>query len=160
MSSKNPPASLGYADVKCKECGKEYVCTPEQDYYNATTPNDGVCWDCLLKETKTKPIPEPEAPVVGADGLIGIRLVGGPPPLDGWTNAYAAHELWGWPPPDQIAAFNIGGKVAVALPENVPQEMHGDMTVYNKVKESKLPEPDEDAHWIRGAVYEAVTNGE
>jgi hypothetical protein len=34
--------------VTCKECGKGYRCTPQQDYYNATTLDDGLCETCLL----------------------------------------------------------------------------------------------------------------
>ena len=157
MDPEFPPIDLQYAEVKCKECGKEYTCTPDSDYYNATTTTDGVCWDCLLKENDAKPQAEEEAPIVEADEVIGISLIGGPPPLDGWTNAYDAHELWGWPPPEEIAAFNIGGMVAVALPENVPDDMKGDMTLYRKFEQSKLPKSG--PHVFRGAVYKVVTNG-
>lgn len=34
--------------VTCSACGKHYQCTPSSDYYNATTPEDGVCEPCLL----------------------------------------------------------------------------------------------------------------
>jgi hypothetical protein len=50
---------LGYQDVKCSGCGKEYVCTPNEDYYNATDANDGVCWDCLLEQKGMNPQAEP-----------------------------------------------------------------------------------------------------
>ncbi|HWI67260.1 MAG TPA: hypothetical protein VNS88_02575 [Nitrospiraceae bacterium] len=158
MDSDFPPIDLQYADVKCKECGKEYTCTPDSDYFNATTTTDGVCWDCLTADVKGPPQAEEEAPVVSADEMIGISLKGGPPMLDGWKNAYSAAELWGWPPPDEIMAFHIGGKVAVAMPENVPAEMKGEMTLYRKVKQSTLPEPGPDSHYFRGAEYEVVTN--
>lgn len=156
--ASDPPVDLRHADVKCRKCGKEYVCTPEQDYYNATTATDGVCWDCLLEDNEARPQTERDAPVVSADEMIGIKLKGGPPMLDGWTNAYSAAELWGWPPPDEIMAFYIGGKVAVAMPENVPAEMKDEMTLYRKTKQSTLPEPGPDSHYFRGAEYEVVTN--
>ena len=152
-------ADLQFADVKCKECGKEYKCTPNEDYYNATNATDGVCWDCLLVEKDMEPHPEPTVPVTTDDDLIGIRLVGGPKMLDGWTNAYAAHELWGWPPPEEIMAFNVGGVVAVALPVNVPGNMLEHATLYRKVQQSDLPAP-AGANYFRGAVYEVVSNGE
>lgn len=34
--------------VKCSGCGREYRCTPMDDYYNNTTLSDGVCEQCLL----------------------------------------------------------------------------------------------------------------
>ena len=51
-----------WQDVKCAGCGKEYQCTPEQDYFNNTTLEDGVCWDCLMVESGMKPCPEPPYP--------------------------------------------------------------------------------------------------
>lgn len=157
--ASDPPPDLQYAEVICRECGKEYTCTPEQDYYNATNNLDGVCWDCLLKESNMKAQAEPEAPAMGIDDMIGIRLIGGPPPLDGWANAYAAHELWGWPPPEEIAAFNIGGAVAVALPDNVPGDMKEHVTLYRKVQQSSMTEaPKSGSHVFRGATYEVVSN--
>jgi len=156
--ASDPPIDLQYAEVKCRGCGKEYVCTPDEDYYNATTPTDGLCFKCLVEDTNIEQ-DEEEVPVVGADEMIGIRLNGGPPPLDGWANAYSAAELWGWPPPDEIAAFNIGGKVAVALPENVPDDMKEFQTLYRKTQQSTLEEaPGPESHVFRGATYEAVTN--
>lgn len=38
---------LRHADVVCSGCERRYVCTPADDYYNATTTTDGVCFDCL-----------------------------------------------------------------------------------------------------------------
>jgi len=34
--------------VTCKQCDRHYRCTPEADYYNATTNSDGVCEPCLI----------------------------------------------------------------------------------------------------------------
>ena len=34
--------------VTCAGCGATYECTPERDYFRATTTTDGLCWDCLL----------------------------------------------------------------------------------------------------------------
>ena len=48
-----------YQKVTCSGCGKKYVCTPDEDYYNSTTLDDGVCWDCLLEQGGLKPQPEP-----------------------------------------------------------------------------------------------------
>jgi len=48
--------------VKCSGCGKEYRCTPSQDYFNNTTLEDGVCWDCLLAPTNMEGQPEPGYP--------------------------------------------------------------------------------------------------
>ncbi len=44
-----------YAMVTCSHCEKHYRCTPAQDYYNATTAEDGVCETCLLREAGTRP---------------------------------------------------------------------------------------------------------
>lgn len=51
--------SAAWKEVKCADCGKEYQCTPEQDYYNNTTLTDGLCWDCLLKQGNMRPQSEP-----------------------------------------------------------------------------------------------------
>lgn len=34
--------------VTCSQCGRTYRCTPQDDYYNATTNTDGVCERCLV----------------------------------------------------------------------------------------------------------------
>lgn len=44
-----------YAMVTCSGCGKHYRCTPANDYYNATTAEDGVCETCLLTEAGIHP---------------------------------------------------------------------------------------------------------
>lgn len=45
-----------YAEVKCRGCGKEYVCTPQDDYYNYEDgPGTGVCFRCLLIENNMDP---------------------------------------------------------------------------------------------------------
>lgn len=41
--------SLRYQSVRCRDCGRTYVCTPQDDYYDATTPTDGRCLACLVK---------------------------------------------------------------------------------------------------------------
>jgi hypothetical protein len=150
-------ADLRHAEVRCRECGKEYVCTPDQDYFNATNNTDGLCWDCLMAEQGLKAQPEPEVvsvPVPSVDEVIGIKLIGGPKPLDGWNNAYRGDQLGGWPPPEELAAFNIGGVVAVAKPEDVPEDMSDAVTLYRKVKQSKMPKPG--SNIFRGATYQAV----
>ncbi len=40
---------LAYENVTCRKCGRQYVCTPQDDYYNAKTPTDGLCEKCLLE---------------------------------------------------------------------------------------------------------------
>jgi hypothetical protein len=35
--------------VTCKTCSRTYRCTPQDDYYNATNAEDGVCEPCLLR---------------------------------------------------------------------------------------------------------------
>lgn len=45
--------------VKCKACGREYRCTPVDDYYNSTTTTDGSCIDCLAKENGCGRVIEP-----------------------------------------------------------------------------------------------------
>lgn len=49
-----------YKSVECCRCGKKYVCLPMADYYNSTTPHDGVCEACLLRDAgldpKTTPV--------------------------------------------------------------------------------------------------------
>lgn len=157
--ASDPPVDLQYAEVKCKECGKEYVCTPDSDYYNATTTTDGVCFNCLVADTniskeEDEMVPLPPSP----DEAIGIRLRGGPAPLDGWSNAYSAAELWGWPPPDELMAVSIGGRVAIAIPANVPDDMKDEMTLYRKVEQSNLPDEAVSHYVMRGAVYEVVSN--
>jgi hypothetical protein len=62
-------ANLQYAEVTCTDCGKEYVCTPSQDYFHTKEQtadpefekllDNGYCWDCFMKVTGMKPQPEP-----------------------------------------------------------------------------------------------------
>jgi hypothetical protein len=49
--------------VRCRKCGAEYECTPDRDYFNATTLTDGLCWTCLIAGADLPPQPEP--PLVG-----------------------------------------------------------------------------------------------
>lgn len=98
---------------------------------------------------------------MSADAVIGVRLKGGPPQLNGWANAYDAHQLGGWPPPDEIAVLTIGGVVAVALPENVPDDLQGDFVLYRKIAQSVVTEaPSEDSNFFRGATYEYAPTDE
>jgi hypothetical protein len=89
------------------------------------------------------------------EDAIGIKLVGGPAHMDGWTNAYSAQELGGWPPPEFLAALSIGGRVAIALPQNVPEDFKKDVTMYRKIKQSGLIDP-KHPNIMRGATYEVV----
>lgn len=90
------------------------------------------------------------------DDVIGVRLVGGPPHLDGWANAYDAEQLGGWPPPEELAAFAIGGVVAVALPERVPDDFKADISIYRKAMQSVADTPAPGSNFFRGATYEFV----
>jgi hypothetical protein len=42
--------SIQGKQVKCRACGREYTCTPADDYYNSTTPKNGWCTACFLKK--------------------------------------------------------------------------------------------------------------
>ena len=48
--------ALCYKPVRCKACGREYVCTPNDDYYNCTTSTDGVCLKCLMESNEAKTV--------------------------------------------------------------------------------------------------------
>lgn len=50
--------------VTCARCGRHYRCTPEQDYFESTTLDDGLCWDCLMVTKNLPPEPEPPYRVV------------------------------------------------------------------------------------------------
>lgn len=89
------------------------------------------------------------------DNIIGIRLVGGPDRIDGHKGAYRLDELGGWPLPDHLAALIVMNRVAVALPVRVPLEFQQDVTIYQKIAESKLPD-EVTGNLMRGATYEAV----
>lgn len=41
--------STAWKEVKCRVCGREYTCTPADDYYNCTNATDGVYEKCLLQ---------------------------------------------------------------------------------------------------------------
>jgi hypothetical protein len=89
------------------------------------------------------------------DKVIGIHLIGGPKPLDGHNNVYDAEDLGGWPPPDELVALATSDwAVAIALPENVPDEHKSKMTWYRKVRQSQMDEPPENVNYFRGATYE------
>lgn len=44
-----------WQQVTCAGCKRSYECTPADDYYNATTLDDGVCLSCLLAEKGMDP---------------------------------------------------------------------------------------------------------
>lgn len=49
-ASKRPTrVDVAWQIVTCSDCGVTYQCTPNSDYYNATTLDDGVCERCLLR---------------------------------------------------------------------------------------------------------------
>jgi hypothetical protein len=54
-----------WQEVTCSECGKQYVCTPDQDYFHPDdfigrkTLESGLCWDCFMEYHGMKPQPEP-----------------------------------------------------------------------------------------------------
>lgn len=57
---------LRWQDVKCKDCGVEYQCTPTQDYFHPTgfTPlekstTNGYCWNCFMRITGMNQQEEP-----------------------------------------------------------------------------------------------------
>jgi hypothetical protein len=59
---------LRYADVTCADCGKEYVCTPDEDYFHpgdfdpeTITATNGYCWTCFMKIMGMNP-EQPEPP--------------------------------------------------------------------------------------------------
>ena len=37
--------------VKCKDCGAEWECKEEMQYFAATTTTNGICPECLEKRT-------------------------------------------------------------------------------------------------------------
>ncbi len=47
---------LGGQHVVCRSCEREYICTPNEDYYDFTNGTDGVCESCVFNE---KGIDEP-----------------------------------------------------------------------------------------------------
>jgi hypothetical protein len=55
-------ADARWQQVRCRRCGKGWVCTPEQDYFENTTLEDGLCWDCLMARSDLPPQPEPPYP--------------------------------------------------------------------------------------------------
>lgn len=62
----------------------------------------------------------------------------------------------GWPLPEKINAFPIGGRIAVATLEATPDDMKQYVTRFQKITESKLT--DEDLTVVpgllmRGAIY-------
>lgn len=59
MGASSDRVDCRFKDVRCAECGKEYLCTPDEDYYEATTLEDGLCWDCFLASVEMPPQREP-----------------------------------------------------------------------------------------------------
>lgn len=43
---------IKWEQVRCRDCGREFQCTPWDDYYNATTADDGTCEQCLCGDLK------------------------------------------------------------------------------------------------------------
>ena len=50
--------------VTCSGCGREYDCSLEDDYFDATDNNDGVCSKCFQAQNNTPSIDDipPDAP--------------------------------------------------------------------------------------------------
>lgn len=50
-------SELLYQTVRCRVCGKEYLCTPEDDFYpdDPQDPQVGVCFSCLLRQNGLDP---------------------------------------------------------------------------------------------------------
>jgi len=48
------PVDLCNEKVICSGCGREYDCSPEDDYYNAMGNKDGLCSKCFQAQ-KTAP---------------------------------------------------------------------------------------------------------
>ena len=46
-----------YQRVRCAGCGREYTCSPSEDYFHPAgfeddgTLENGYCWGCFIKET-------------------------------------------------------------------------------------------------------------
>lgn len=51
-----------WQEVTCSECGKQYRCTPTEDYYNNTNLKDGICEPCLLAGKTGANPPDPDNP--------------------------------------------------------------------------------------------------
>jgi hypothetical protein len=79
--------------VTCRGCGRRYRCTPDEDYYESTTLEDGLCWDCLLAQEAPdmEGTPEPPAPAPDSWGDALARAQNMPPEggrielPDGWA---------------------------------------------------------------------------
>jgi hypothetical protein len=41
--------SHAYKPVHCDRCGRDYVCTPQDDHYHANDNGDHCCEPCLLR---------------------------------------------------------------------------------------------------------------
>lgn len=46
---------VAWKNVTCRECKRTYECTPEDDYYNAKTLTDGICFTCLCESAGLDP---------------------------------------------------------------------------------------------------------
>jgi hypothetical protein len=60
--------------VTCKTCERTFVCTPWDDYYNATCATDGVCEPCLLKNHYGDNVPR--MVVVDSEGKEVLGRIG------------------------------------------------------------------------------------
>ena len=57
-----------WKQVVCRDCGRGYVCTPEDDYYGFERgPGEGVCFACLLRGQGLNPDATPLM-VIDCDG--------------------------------------------------------------------------------------------
>jgi hypothetical protein len=65
-----------FQQVTCSGCGRSYVCSPVDDYYNSTNLEDGVCERCLLGGKTGAKKPEPKITPLLKSALDGgaIRL--------------------------------------------------------------------------------------
>lgn len=75
-------AAFPWQRVTCRACKREYTCTPEDDYYNAETATDGVCFSCLLAEggldPETTPVQVIDLTGAGTDPRDLSRRPGSP----------------------------------------------------------------------------------
>lgn len=67
MMDEQKRADLRWQWVTCSGCGRRYQCTPSDDYYSATTTDDGTCTRCLIGNLPLVTMELPNKDALAAD---------------------------------------------------------------------------------------------
>ena len=76
--------AVQWQQVTCRGCKRTYRCTLEDDYYGATTLDDGLCFSCLLAENGFSPETTPVLAIDETGAELDPRDLSDPEAFQRW----------------------------------------------------------------------------